>query len=97
MAPKVQLTPKARQDLADIFRYTAREWSLAQATAYLAELRRAIEGLATGQTRSRTMAKEISGFEKSLVRSHLIIHRRSENRIEVVRVLHARMDIDRHM
>ena len=97
MALDVQLTPKARQDLADIFRYTAREWSLGQANAYLSELRRAIEGLATGQTRSRALAEEIPGFERSLVRSHLIIHRRVENRVEVVRILHARMDIDRHM
>jgi len=97
MALKVQLTPKARQDFRDIFRYTAREWSLDQANAYLAELRRAIEGLATGQTRSRPLAEDIPGFEKSLVRSHLIVHRRFEDRIEVVRVLHARMDVDRHI
>ncbi|NHQ75809.1 type II toxin-antitoxin system RelE/ParE family toxin [Roseovarius gahaiensis] len=41
----LELSPKARADLEDIWLYSLSQWGLAQADAYLAALRRIIEGL----------------------------------------------------
>ncbi len=38
MSPRYKLTPLADSDLADIYRYTAERWGMAQADTYQAEL-----------------------------------------------------------
>jgi toxin ParE1/3/4 len=89
-----RLSPRAKQDLQEIWRYTERTWSDQQAEKYANLLIDMIERLAeTPETGKR--ADEIRpGYWKQRVGSHLIFYRTTGAGIEVVRILHARMDIE---
>ncbi len=91
-----QLTPLAESDLEDIWLYTFREWSLEQADHYIDDMIDAFEGLTAGSKRGRS-ADIRSGYLKYAVGSHMIYFREHENILLVVRVLHERMDVMRHL
>lgn len=92
----VRLSPAAESDLSEIWRYTARTWSLEQAESYHDQIIAAFEGLTAGTKKGRTVDAR-PGYLKYLVGSHLIFYRERNSQIEVVRILHSRMDVDRHL
>ncbi|MEJ5902616.1 type II toxin-antitoxin system RelE/ParE family toxin [Ochrobactrum teleogrylli] len=91
-----QLTPLAEADLEDIWVYTLREWSLEQANSYITDVMDAFEGLTDGSKRGR-LTDIRPGYLKYAVGSHVIYFREHENTLLVVRILHGRMDVGRHM
>ena len=91
-----RLTPLAQADLEDIWVYTFKKWSAAQADRYLRDLIAAFDDLATGRKVGRP-ADIRAGYLKHGVGAHLIYFRSSSEGVEVVRVLHGRMDADRHL
>ncbi|KAB2784516.1 MULTISPECIES: type II toxin-antitoxin system RelE/ParE family toxin [Brucella/Ochrobactrum group] len=91
-----QLTPLAEADLEDIWVYTLREWSLEQANSYITDVMDAFEGLRDDSKRGR-FADIRPGYLKYAVGSHVIYFREHENTLLVVRILHGRMDVGRHM
>lgn len=91
-----RLYPLAQADLEEIWSYTETRWSLEQAESYHAGIIAAFEGLAAGSKQGRPSdARE--GYFKYAVGSHLVFYRRSEAGIDVVRILHQRMDVTRHL
>lgn len=91
-----RLTPRAEVDLEDIFAYTARRWSLIQAEDYHAGFVAAFEKLASGE-RSGGIADVSGGYLKYAVGSHLVFYRETGHDIVIVRILHQRMDVERHL
>ena len=91
-----RLFPLAEADLEDIWRYTARTWSGGQAERYHASIVASFEGLADGSKQGRAVDVR-DGYMKYAVGSHLIFYRVTDLGIDVVRVLHRRMDVDRHL
>ena len=91
----LELSPKAQADLEDIWLYSLSQWGLAQADDYLAALRRIIEGLQDGRTPSRNADDVRHGYCMALAKRHVIVFRESLEKIEVIRVLHQRMDAGR--
>jgi len=96
MATEYRISPAAENDLAEIWRYTARRWSLEQAESYHEQIVAAFEGLAAGTKKGRTVDVR-PGYLKYLVGSHLIFFRERSGRLEIVRILHSRMDVGRHL
>lgn len=95
-ARAVRLTPLAETDLEDIWIYTFERWSLEQAEHYVGELSAAFERLARGEWVGRpTRAGE--GYSRYLVGSHVVFYRETAETLDVIRVLHQRMDVDRHL
>jgi len=93
---RYRLSPLAERDLEDIWRYTARTWSIDQADRYVADVMAAVEQLATGARAGRRVdARE--GYFKYPVGSHVIFYQRSGAALDVIRILHQRMDVDRHL
>ena len=94
---RVRLNRKARADLDGIFLYTALRWSPEQADRYITEIDEAMQGLA----RSPELGQKVDDIRADYYRyragSHLIFYRRLDIGIEVMRVLHQHMDIDRHL
>ena len=92
------LSPAAQLDLAQIWDYTCRHWDVEQADEYLRELQRAIE-LAAVNPRIGQGCDEIRpGYRKLAAGSHTLYYRVTpDGVIDVVRVLHQRMDVDRHL
>jgi toxin ParE1/3/4 len=89
------ISEKAIEDLNKIWIYTAENWSLEQADRYYNLILDEIEFIAE----NFEMAKDFDAIRKSYryskVKSHLVFFKKSKlNEIEVIRVLHERMDID---
>lgn len=92
------LSPAAQIDLERIWDYTCHRWNVEQADDYLRELQRAIE-LAAANPRIGQACDDIRPtYRKLAAGSHTLYYRvTSDGVIDVVRVLHQRMDVDRHL
>jgi toxin ParE1/3/4 len=92
------LSPGARSDLSEIWDYSAEQWGIAQADRYIRLLTAACEALATGRIKGRSAEMIRAGYFRHSVGSHMLFYRmRRRGGIEVVRILHQRMDIERHL
>jgi toxin ParE1/3/4 len=85
------LSPLAEIDLEDIWLYTFRNWSLAQADSYHRDLIATLNGLASGTKRGRDVDVR-PNYLKCPVGSHMVYFRDRNDQIEVIRVLHQRQD-----
>jgi toxin ParE1/3/4 len=93
------LSPAAVADLQQIWDYTYERWGDAQAEQYTREIQRAIERVADNPLIGRTCDNVRAGYRKHAVGSHALYYRIVDvdvDMIDVVRVLHQRMDVDRH-
>lgn len=92
-----RLTPAARADLSSIWDYTEERWDARQAETYIRELHAAMERIAEDPTRGRTCDDIRAGYRKYAIGSHLIFYVAADDGVDVVRVLHQRMDSGRHL
>jgi len=92
------LTPKARRDLADIWRFTNGRWGEAQADAYVRQIAECCQRLSEGALVGADAASIRPGYWKFRVGSHVLFYRMpAVHRLELVRILHQRMDITAHL
>jgi toxin ParE1/3/4 len=92
------LSPAAQADLEQIWDYTRGRWGVDQAEEYLRELQRAIEQAAANPRIGRACDEIRPGYRKLAAGSHLLFYRvTGKEVIDVTRVLHQRMDVDRHL
>jgi toxin ParE1/3/4 len=96
MAKPYRLSPLAERDLEDIWRYTAKHWSLAQADSYHRALMETVEALANGSKQGRP-AGVLPGIRKCLCGSHVVFFFDEAQHLDVVRVLHQSQDAERHL
>lgn len=88
-----RLTPQAERDLEDIWAYTFRFWSAKQADQYHADLIVAIKRLTRGERTGRNVDELRHGYLKYAVGQHVLFYRLSARHLDVIRILHQRMDI----
>ena len=91
---KVILRQEAIDDLNSIWDYTFEEWSEKQADKYYATVKMACNGIGD----IPDIGKEYYGINKNLLGlksgKHIIFYQQvSNNRIEIIRILHERMDL----
>ena len=92
------LTKKARDDLLAIGRYTRKQWGKTQQISYLTRLDSAFHDLADKSDLGRACDDIRQGYFKYGVGKHVIFYRYTEKgQIEIVRILHGRMDIEQHL
>ncbi len=87
------ISKEALADLEDIWLYTAEKWSLTQADRYYFMIIDEIEFISRNVQSGKSMEYLRKGYRASKVTSHLIFYRISTNVIEIVRILHERMDL----
>ena len=87
------LTPAAQADLEDIWRYSVQQWSFTQAERYILSIRDACNDLASGAQNGQDAGDIRAGYRKLKVGSHVLFFRRPGDTLEVVRILHQRMDL----
>ena len=89
------ISEKAVEDINNIWIYTTENWSVAQADRYYNLIFDEIEYIANNFDMARDFGKIRKSYKCSKVKSHLIFFKKNKiNEIEVVRVLHERMDIE---
>lgn len=95
---KVILSQEAIDDLNDIWVYTFEEWSEKQADKYYATLKFACTQIGENPE----LGKEYEGISKNLLGlragKHIIFYQViTEDEIEVIRILHERMDLQNRL
>jgi toxin ParE1/3/4 len=94
---KYLLGERAEADLAEIWRYTAQQWTVAQADKYYRMIVAALETLAANPEIGRQRDDVRSGYRRYDAGAHVVFYRVVRNDIEIVRVLHQNMDVERHL
>jgi toxin ParE1/3/4 len=90
------LSPRAEADLDEIWDYTARHWGAGQAERYVRPTGAVIQALAAAPHRGKICDHIREGYRKHPAGSHVIFYRLLDGGIDVVRILHNRVDFDRH-
>lgn len=92
------LSPAAQADLGQIWDYTAARWGADQADRYILAIRDAFQALADGRRQGRAIDAVRPGYRKMAIGSHFLFFRISgAGLIDVVRILHQRMDVPAHL
>ncbi len=92
------ISEKALEDINNIWIYTAENWSVEQADRYYNLIMDEIEYIVRNFDMARDFGKIRKSYRYSKVKSHLIFFKNDKtNEIEVVRVLHERMDIENRL
>ena len=95
ITPSYRISKKAVEDLENIWTYTLHKWSIEQADRYYNLIINEIEFITKNVMAGKSMDHIKTGYRASIVKSHLIFYRKSQgNQIEVIRVLHQRMDVE---
>lgn len=88
------LSPAARRDITDIWLYTADRWGLDQADDYVAQIEEDLRKAATGLR----VAQPIGELWKIRSGHHLcVFSAEGDGLVRVIRILHERMDVKRHL
>lgn len=93
---KLAWSNRARQELADLARYSIEQWGAPVARRYIEDIRDAAKLAASRPDRARLLR---DNFRMLRVRSHYLILNVDPlaRRVTVARVLHVAMDIERHL
>ena len=92
-----KLTVAAEADLKDIGRYTLQRWGHGQRNKYLSELDKAFRELARNPELGKKRDEIRNGYLSLLKNKHVIFYRRQKREVEIVRILHQSMEIERHL
>jgi|TARA_B110000305_G_scaffold220868_1_gene263083 toxin ParE1/3/4 len=93
----VILSPGAKLDLGAIWDYTLSQWGVDQAEKYVRDLWSAMEQAAADPAKSVDIGDVRKGYRKIRSGSHVIFFKIRGAGIDVVRILHKRMDFDRQL
>lgn len=91
MTRRLTFRPKAEADLAEIWDHTAARWSVAQAERYLAGLNDAL-ALVCAHPEIARLHDFTPPARLFPYRSHLVVFVEEEATLEVIRVLHMRLN-----
>ncbi|MBL8568514.1 MAG: type II toxin-antitoxin system RelE/ParE family toxin [Phreatobacter sp.] len=94
---RLALKPRAERDLDDIFSYSEEAWGFDQAVAYIRGLHAVMQRICRFPRMGRPADEIRAGIRISSAGSHLILYRIGEEQVDVIRILHKRMDIDQHL
>lgn len=92
-----RLTPAAEGDLEAIWTYTLHQWSAEQADRYIDTLMDAFAELAQAPESAPACDQIRPGYRRRNIGRHVIYFRTTTYGIVVVRILHDRMDAQRHL
>jgi toxin ParE1/3/4 len=95
--PDTIISPRAAADIDDIWEYTNERWGERQAVIYIRLIQSAIDAVAANPKAGRTCDEVRAGYRKYPVGSHVVFYLVTTATITVVRILHQRMDVERHL
>jgi len=92
-----KLSPAAQSDVAEIWDFTARNWGIDQAEAYIRRIKSAVLTIAEDHRLGRSCDYVRTGYWKYAVGSHVLFYKVDQSGVDIVRILHAHMDFERHL
>ncbi len=94
---RYRLTPKARDDLSDIWDRTVANWGAQQAESYMRQIELSLERHADNPALTLNSDAIRTGYRRFRVGAHIVFFRQGNDAIEIVRILHGHMDFTRHL
>ncbi len=94
---KYEITQKARNDLIGIWEYTYENWSHQQADKYYEILIEKIEEITSRPHIGKNYERIKVGLRGVKVKSHIVFYRIENDTVEIIRVLHKRMDLENRL
>ena len=93
--PNFSLTEAAKSDLKNIARFTQKRWGRDQRNHYLKTLDDCFHQLSNNPNMGKVCGEIRPGYYKLPTGRHIVYYRSKSNEsIEIVRVLHENMDVD---
>lgn len=93
----IRLSPKAKLDLSGIWDYSYHKWGLEQTEKYLQVLWHSIQSQSADPSASLDIGYIRKGYRKISSGSHVIFFKLTDDGINVIRILHQKMDFERHL
>ena len=88
----IQLSATAREDFVAILRYTLDSWGEAQMLRYRDQLNSMISSLVENPELGRLRPELEKQYRSIAAGSHLIVYAANSETLNIVRILHSRMD-----
>lgn len=95
--PRLVLSLEARTDLIDILRYTGERWGQNQLLSYRNKVNDALLIIERNPQIGHSTVALPETHRLYFAGSHVIIYRMRNDAIEVIRILHQRMSLSRHL
>ena len=95
--PEYRLTPSAKSDLIEIWNYTVETWGERQAERYLQDIEDMLTQLSVNPGLGRYRPEICSGYYSFPVRKHVIFYMNSGRYIDIIGILHGKMDTDKNL
>lgn len=92
-----RLTPSAKSYLIEIWNYTVETWGKKQAEKYLQDIEAKLNQLAANPGLGRQRSEIAPGYYSFPVRKHIIFYLRTDTCIDIIGILHGKMDIDNNL
>jgi toxin ParE1/3/4 len=93
----IRLTPQAKADLDEIWSYTAKQWNIDQAEAYMRALGSTFQLLVLNPGLGRSIDDIRKGYYKFPTASHILIYRIKKTQVEIIRILHKSSDVENQL
>ena len=94
---RLVLSPLAEADIENILRYTGETWGEAQLLIYRDKLNEALQTLRRDPLIGHTSPELPDTHRLYLAGAHVIVYRVREHLVSVMRILHQRMSLGRHV
>ena len=94
---KYRISATAIKDLDGIWEYTVTNWLKDQADRYHNLLMNEIEFVAENKTSGKSMNHIKEGYLVTYVKSLMVFFKRTEGIVEVIRILHQKMDVESNL
>ena len=95
--PVFRLSAKSLEDLKSIGRFTLKSWGREQRNIYLSKIDESFHILAEQPQLANARDDIRKGYRVYHVGRHLIFYRQKPAEIEIIRILHDRMDVETHL
>lgn len=94
-----KISVEAENDLEKIWNYTFETWSIEQADRYINLIFEEIEYICKTPTSGKDFSYVRENYMRTKVKSHFIFYKinQKEKQIEVIRILHQRMDVENRL
>jgi toxin ParE1/3/4 len=93
---EIRITPTAKAHLIDIWLYTANTWGEARADSYLMEIDKKFQTLVANPSIGKSRPEIKNGYHSIPANKHVVFYTITEEYVNIIGILHARMDILSH-
>jgi toxin ParE1/3/4 len=92
-----EISRLALKDLENIWEYTVEQWSKEQANKYYNEIFSVIDKICEKSDTGKSIDEIKKGHRRANVKSHMIIYKVISTTVYIDRILHQKMDIEKHL